>query len=800
MNARRVLPALLLLFVGSGCAALIYEIVWFQLLQLVIGSSAVSIGVLLGTFMGGMCLGSLFLPRMISQRDHPLRIYAYLELAIGAAGILLLFGMPLLGGLYFHWGGGGVTGILLRGVAAAICLLPPTLAMGATFVLMARIQIRSDADVRRETGAFYGANTLGAAAGALLGPFVLMPALGFTRTLLAAAALEAVAAALALRWLSSAPRAETTSLPRPRLASERVLWVAFLVGFAGLALEVELLRILTLWMGASVYAFALVLAVFLAGLGLGSRASRLFRARAGDETRALFRIALAIAPCSLAGLGFLRWRLGESDLFGNLANHAPAGASALQLWLANAASAGLALLPPALAFGLALPAAAGALVARQPGASRERALGALYAFDTAGSLLGSLAAAFVLVPALGPRLGLVAALAPAVLAALLLAGGRALEWTLATGVATALAVLVLAPPRDGAERVLVLESDAHTTAAVEEIELAGRAVRSLRVNGKVEATTAPIDVRLQQLLAYIPGLLAGDVRRALVIGLGSGMTAGSLLDLPSIERVTVVEISSAVRECARRFAEWNRNIVGDPRAAIVIADGRHALRLSPERFDLVTSDPVHPWTRGSSDLYTLEHFTAMAAHLAPGGVASQWLPLYELSTLDLQTMIATWCAAFAHTSAWLSAYDLVLVGSNEPLAGAETLATRAFPPAVGDALARIGIHSGAELCALAVADDGALRAFVRGVEPMRDDRPVIEFRAPLSYLAGYSVEVLRWAGRDDFVDSLPEPSRERAREVRRSLARFLDDLPYGLSAAVEAYERDLLALPALAAR
>src|ERR687890_567728 len=138
MTPRRVLPALLLLFVGSGCAALIYEVVWFQLLQLVIGSSAVSMGVLLGTFMGGMCLGSLFLPRVISYREHPLRVYAYLELGIAVFGVLLLFGMPLLGGIYFHWGGGGVTGILLRGIAASVCLLPPTLLMGATLPAMSR--------------------------------------------------------------------------------------------------------------------------------------------------------------------------------------------------------------------------------------------------------------------------------------------------------------------------------------------------------------------------------------------------------------------------------------------------------------------------------------------------------------------------------------------------------------------------------------------------------------------------------------------------------------------------------------
>ena len=140
MTSRRFLPALLLLFVGSGCAALIYEVVWFQLLQLVIGSSAVSMAVLLGTFMGGMCLGSYLLPRYIARRDHPLRVYAYLELGIGAFGLLIFFGMPIVNSLYTAWAPGGVAGIIMRGIFATICLLPPTLLMGATLPAISRWQ------------------------------------------------------------------------------------------------------------------------------------------------------------------------------------------------------------------------------------------------------------------------------------------------------------------------------------------------------------------------------------------------------------------------------------------------------------------------------------------------------------------------------------------------------------------------------------------------------------------------------------------------------------------------------------
>ncbi|HEV2984816.1 MAG TPA: hypothetical protein VGX46_10520, partial [Vicinamibacterales bacterium] len=157
MNPRRFLPALFLLFVGSGCAALIYEIVWFQLLQLVIGSSAISLGILLGTFMGGMCLGSLALPRMISARRHPMRVYAALETGIGVCALLILFGMPLVGGVYTAWAGAGVAGIVLRAIAAGICLLPPTMMMGATLPAISR-WVKATPEGVSWLGFFYGGN------------------------------------------------------------------------------------------------------------------------------------------------------------------------------------------------------------------------------------------------------------------------------------------------------------------------------------------------------------------------------------------------------------------------------------------------------------------------------------------------------------------------------------------------------------------------------------------------------------------------------------------------------------------
>ncbi len=271
MTARRVLPALLLLFVGSGCAALIYEIVWFQLLQLVIGSSAVSMGVLLGTFMGGMCLGSLFLARVISPREHPLRVYAYLELGIGACGLLLLFGMPLLGGLYFHWGGSGVTGILLRGIAASICLLPPTLAMGATLPAMSS-WVESTPEGVSWLGFFYGGNIGGGVIGCLLAGFYLLRVHDTAFATFVAVGLNVLVAALALLIAKTTPH-EAVAAPAPleHAAGEWAVYVSIgLSGFTALGAEVIWTRVLSLLFGATVYTFSLILAVFLLGLGIGS--------------------------------------------------------------------------------------------------------------------------------------------------------------------------------------------------------------------------------------------------------------------------------------------------------------------------------------------------------------------------------------------------------------------------------------------------------------------------------------------------------------------------------------------------
>ena len=503
--------------------------------------------------------------------------------------------------------------------------------------------------------------------------------------------------------------------------------------------------------------------------------------------------ALWVPPATFAGLFLLRLRLGEADLFHGLANRMPSGQSVTKLWLGHATWAALALLGPAIAFGRALPSAIAAVATKRPPQEREFVLGTLYGANTLGSLLGALAAGFVLVPKLGPRTALGLVMLLPLLAALLASAHRMAKQAGALFLLGLLTAFLSLRPVPSEAKKLTLAHGPHATVSVEESEASGELVRALRVNGKVVATSGAVDLRLQRLLAAIPAQLHANVQSALVIGMGTGMTAGALLAVPSLKSLEVVEISAVVPEAgARPFAAWNGELLDDPRTQVTHADGRHYLARSKQRYDLVTSDPIHPWTAGSSDLYCVEHFASMREHMAEGGIASQWLPLYQLSDEDVRTVVASWTAAFPQTSAWLTAYDLVLVGSEVPQGGPDTIAGRPLPPRMKNELAQAGIHSAQDMAVLFAANDVDLRAFAQGTSPMRDDRPVLEFRAPFSFLAGYSQAALLWAAREEVLFQLPEDLRPKARQIRKLLRDFLEDLPQGWSQAASVYGAALL--------
>jgi spermidine synthase len=686
MTSRRFLPALLLLFVGSGCAALIYEIVWFQLLQLVIGSSAISLGVLLGTFMGGMCLGSFALSSIVPARHHPLRVYAFLELGIALIGLLVLAGMPLVSGVYTSWAGSGVAGIAFRGVIAGICLLPPTLLMGATLPAISR-WVEASPEGVSWLGFFYGGNIAGAVLGSVLAGFYLLRVFDVSVATFVAVAINVLVALVGLAIAKATPYEAVEAAPSgvTRAAdSTSVYFVIALSGMTALAAEVIWTRQLSLLFGASTYTFSLILAVFLFGLGIGSSAGSSVASRLERPRAALGWCQVALCACMAWAAYALTqslpfWPLNPSAVTNPWINFQVDGVRAL-----------FAVLPSAILWGASFPLALAAVAAR--GQDPARLVGGVYAANTVGAIVGSLGASLVLVARIGTQhsqqvLMVIAAIAGGVLLLGPAAGqddqAEQSWWPTIAACAAILIVAVLVrsvhpvPPvmvaygryanmrvNDSAQYIYVGEG---MTASVAVSKLSD-GVLNYHNAGKVQASSEPQDMRLQRMLGHMTTLIPPQAKRVVVIGCGAGVTAGAVSVDPAVTNETIAEIEPLVpKVVSEYFGAHNFNVVKNPKVHVQIDDARHYVLTSKEKFDAITSDPLDPWVKGAAMLYTREFFEAAKAHLNPGGVVTLFVQLYESNTEAVKSEIGTFFEAFPNGVLWGNTnngqgYDLVLLG------------------------------------------------------------------------------------------------------------------------------------------
>jgi spermidine synthase len=724
------LPVLLALFVGSGCAALIYEVVWLQLLQLVIGSSAISLGVLLGTFMGGMCLGSFLLPRYIGSQHHPLKVYAFLELGIGLMGLLLLFGMPVVSNIYTAVTGGSVW---VRAIFAAICLLPPTLMMGATLPAIAR-WVKTSPQGVSWLGFFYGGNIFGAVMGSLLAGFYLLRLYDMAVATYAAVALNIAVAVVGLMLAKVTPY-EAAAAPKDasvlvQTPGARAVYITIAIsGLTALSAQVIWTRLLSLMFGATVYTFSLILAVFLFGLGIGSSLGAAI-ARSVQQPR----VALGWSQMAICGaLAWAAYMLTASLPFWPIN---PALTTALPessgMWFnyqLDMARCLWVVLPGAILWGASFPLALASVAA--PGQDPARLVGGVYAANTVGAILGSVVTGLILVQNVGtPKTQMALIVLSAIGGLMLLApvaagesGKGRMQWAvtilliLATGAAGLLARgipevpgLLIAYGRYSAtwvnqSNIIYTGEGLNAFVAVSELS---SGVRNYHNAGKVQASSEPQDMRLQRMLGHITHLIPKNPKKTLVIGCGAGVTAGAVSIGPNVESVTIAEIEPLVPESvAKYFGQHNYNVVTNTKKVkIHIDDARHFLLTTDEKFDAITSDPLDPWVKGAATLYSREFFQLVKEHLNPGGVVTLFVQLYESNPQAVKSEVGTFFEAFPNAVVWGNTnngqgYDLVVMGQIEPtVINLDEMEAKLASPAyaeVAQSLREIGFSSAVEL-------------------------------------------------------------------------------------------------------
>lgn len=736
--SRRLLPWLIILFLGSGCAALIYEVVWLQLLQLVIGSSGISLGILLSVFMGGMCLGSLLLPRLISVHHHPLRVYAFLELGIGMFAVVILSGISLLADMYQSLVGHGV---LHRALVAAVCLLPPTILMGATLPAIAR-WVKSTPEGVSWMGFFYAGNIGGGVLGCLLAGFYLLRVYDMSITTYTAVSINAVVAAfaLALAWRApwKAAREETKGMPNEK--EDRKLGVYVIIGLSGLCAlgaEVVWTRLLSLMLGATVYTFSIILAVFLLGLGIGSSLGA-FLARTAARARVLLGVCqILIAGAAAYGAFMITasipyWPINPVEITREW--------GPWYTFLLDLLRAGCALLPASVLWGASFPLALAAVASRDQDSGRM--VGGIYAANTVGAIIGSLAFSMLVIPQVGTQwgqrlimilaavssivafgpffalrrktkkkdtkrdryfilsrwrpAGALLSLTTVVLLVILITplpwivvafGRHTFSWMsrCAPGIVQEQDVPLGASQYSETRYCIYMGEGMNVSVAVTKSTLGWLYFHGA---GKVQASSFPMDMRLQRMLGHLSVLARSnpdEVKDVLVVACGAGVTAGSFIPYPNIERITICDIEPLVPKVVTpMFGKENYHIVDgidkqnphkveDKEVRVVYDDGRHYISTLPKsaKFDIITSDPIDPWVKGCAALNTVEYYQMCRDHLNPGGVMSLWIPFYESNNETIKSVVATFFKVFPNGMLFSNdandvGFDAVLLGQLEP--------------------------------------------------------------------------------------------------------------------------------------
>lgn len=770
---------LVLLFLLSGATSLVYESIWARQLHLVVGTSQIAIAIVLAAFMAGLALGGLGAARYGSSVKRPLLAFAAAEGLIAIYALCFDFLIESATPVYLVLSSAlsEYPGALVASqfVVLGAILLPPTACMGATLPLLARLVSPGQSDVGSQVGRLYGANTIGAVLGTAIAGFWLLPLLGLAATTRCTAAANVLVALVAV--LLAKGRAPLTVAPLHEASARGadtsgravapLVAISALAGYASLLCEVAWFRLMTLVLGASAYSFTIMLLGFLLGIGLGGWAGGRLADRIHSQagSRGVLRYLAGI----LTGVAVVCWAamFAYSELpyvFAWLFSIVQPG---LPLFAAKLAICLCIMLAPALLMGASFSFLVRAAV--EPGTEMSRTVGWLYGANTAGAIAGASLGGLVLLPALQMNGTVLAAASIELVAAAFALSlssqpGVRFRRVLAFGglACTCIAFIHWQKPQWDA---LMMSSGMYqyasslpnpTRQGVREFAVApfellyyeeglssvvtvarNRKTKSvwLANNGKVDASSGG-DMQTQIMLAHLPGLLGYRAERALVIGLASGVSAGSLLLDRRIEVVDIAELEPAVVRASHFFDSVNNRPLDDPRTRLRLNDARnHLMRAADGSYDLVVSEPSNPWISGVANLFTREFFALGRSKLSSDGVWAQWVNVYNTSPDDLRSLLATFADVYPGVAVFrVGESDLVLIGANEPVAldvGNMDAYVKDNRKIASD-LNRVGLNSAEDILSQFYFGRSALLALSGEIGLNTDDNMRIEFSTPLT--------------------------------------------------------------------
>ena len=721
---------ILLCFFLSGFSALLYQTAWTREFSFVFGTSEIAVAVVLAGYMGGLALGSAAAARFAPKVTRPIWVYGALELGIAGSALALPFGLEGLTAAYVAMFAQAApaepetAATLFRFVSAFVLMMIPTGLMGATLPLLARHAIRRHEEIGPRVGGLYAINTAGAIAGTLIAGFLLLPQIGLRQTVYVGA-LGNLLVFLAAAALSRRAPVPLTSPPSSnRLEHRWVLPLMLLSGAVSFSYEVMWTRLLAQILGGSLFAFTTMLSSFLLGIAVGSAVGGAVARRAGRAAIGLAIAELGVAACGLAA--FL-----AADQLPALGQALGAGWRA-SLWT-NAPLAAVVLIPVALCLGATFPFAV-RLLTPNP-AESAAATARVYAWNTVGGIAGSVATGFFLIPALHfagtALLGTILSLGLAAFAA-----WRAQPRSVAVlaGVGGLVLVLLLLPPANP-WNLLLTSPFYQRKAEVERIhfQAAGRSSTVvlleepsgfiLYTNGLPESrivrySSTPERGAEARALGWLPAALRPEAKRGLVIGLGGAVALEGIP--PSIDSVDVIELEPEVVTANRRVGQTRlRDPLSDPRFRFIQNDARGALMLAQRPYDMIISQPSHPWTAGASHLYTQEFFELVEDRLTPDGVFVQWIGLGFVDAPLLRSLLATLTAVFPEVQIYRPhGPALVFVASNTPFDLTQSARALEKDPLH---FKQLGIRSPSEIAAAWVLDTDGARALAQGAAPNTDD-------------------------------------------------------------------------------